>query len=351
MATKLNLHGRLIGPGEPPYFIAEIGSNHNGDMQLCRRLIDSAKSCGVDAVKFQSWSKTSLISRAEYSRNTNYADKKRHFGTLEEMVERYQLTPEQHTEVAAYCQKRQITFLSSCFSPEEVDLLESLDVPAFKIASMDINHLLLLEYIGCKRRAVILSTGMATLGEIEKALATLKCSGADPIALLHCVSIYPPACESINLRNMITLQQAFDVTVGFSDHTFGTAIPLAAIACGASIIEKHFTLDKNMDGWDHAISADPAEMETIVREGKNVFAALGSTVRTVTEAEMEKQRKFRRRLVVRRAMKSGETLRLEDIDAKRPGTGIRPDEFAYVIGRRLTRDVEPDEELEWADLV
>ncbi len=176
--VKLDIGGRVVGPGEPPYFIAEIGSNHNGDMDLCRMLIDSAKSCGVDAVKFQSWSKTSLISRAEYARNTSYSDKKKHFGTLEDMVERYQMTPEQHLEIAGYCRDRNIVFLSSCFSPEEVDLLDTLNVPAFKIASMDINHLLLLDYVGRKGKPVLLSTGMATLGEVEKALNILQRSGA-----------------------------------------------------------------------------------------------------------------------------------------------------------------------------
>jgi len=348
---KLKFPGRLIGPGEPPYIIAEIGSNHNGDVQLAKRLVDAAKSCGADAVKFQSWSKSSLICKAEYARNTEYADKKKHFGTLEEMVEKYQFTSEQHREVVAYCQKKEIAFLSSCFAPEEVDLLDALNVPAFKIASMDVNHLPLLEYVASKKRPVLLSTGMATLGEIERALNVLQRGGAGPVALLHCISIYPPAYESINLRNIATLQQAFDVPVGFSDHTLGTAISLAAIALGACIIEKHFTLDKDMEGWDHAISADPGEMEIIVREGRNVFVALGSTVRTVNEAEMEKRKAFRRRLVVKRAMRKGERLQLEDIDFKRPGTGIHPDELTYVVDRPLARDVASGDELEWSDIV
>jgi len=339
---KLDLAGRLVGPGEPPYIIAEIGSNHNGDMQLAKRLIDAAKSCAADAVKFQSWSKSSLHSKAEYEREPRLA----------EQIERYQFTPEQHREVVAYCQGKEIAFLSSCFSPEEVDMLGSLDVPAFKIASMDVDHLSLLEYVASKGRPVILSTGMASLGEIERALSILQRGGAGPVALFHCISIYPPpSYEIINLRNMITLQQAFDVPVGFSDHTLGTAIPLAAIALGACIIEKHFTLNKDMEGWDHAISADPSELEVIVREGRNVFAALGSTVRKVSETEADKRRALRRRVVVKRAVKRGETLRVEDLDFKRPGTGIHPDELAYVIGRSLARDVAPDDELEWSDLV
>lgn len=348
---KLNLSGRLVGPGEPPYIVAEIGSNHNGDVLLAKRLIDAAKSCGADAVKFQSWSKSSLISKAEFARNTEYADKKKHFGTLREMVEKYQFTPEQHREVVAYCQGKEIDFLSSCFAPEEVDLLEALNVPALKVASMDVNHLPLLEYVARKKMPVILSTGMATLGEIERALGVLQRGGAGPVALLHCISIYPPAYESINLRNITTFQQAFAVPVGFSDHTLGTAIPLAAIALGACIIEKHFTLDKDMEGWDHAISADSGELEVIVREGRNIFTALGSTVRTVGDAEMERRKAFRRRIVVKHPMKKGEKLQQKDLDFKRPGTGIHPDELACVIGRSLARDVESDDELRWSDLV
>jgi N-acetylneuraminate synthase len=347
---KLNLNGRLVGLGEPPYIIAEIGANHNGDMKLCKKLIDSAKKCGADAVKFQSWSKTSLISQAEYTRNTSYADKKKHFGSLEEMVEKYQLSPEQHYEVKKYCDKKGITFLSSGFSKVEIDLLDDLKVPTFKIASMDVNHLPLLKYIAGKNKPVILSTGMATLGEIETAVYTLKKGGSGPVALLHCISIYPPAYESINLRNMEMLTQAFDIPVGFSDHSLGTAIPLAAIALGACIVEKHFTLDKNLDGWDHAISADPLELEIIVREGINIFNALGSSTRSVTEAEMEKRKKFRRSMVTAHSLKKGDKIDLGDIDFKRPGTGIAPDEMEYVIGHIMERSVGIDHELKWADI-
>jgi N-acetylneuraminate synthase len=315
----------LVGPGEPPYIIAEIGSNHNGDMNLCRRLIDSAKSCGADAVKFQSWSRSSIVSKHEYERNTSYSDKKKHFGSLEEMIEKYQLTPVQHREIAGYCHKQGITFLSSCFSPEEVDLLDELHVPAFKVASMDINNLALLRYVAARKRGVILSTGMSTLGEIEQAIQTFRSLNSGPVALMHCISIYPPAMETIHLRNIATLQTAFDVPVGFSDHSIGASIPLAAIALGACIIEKHFTLDKSLPGWDHAISADPSELATITTEGRNIFLALGSTIRTVTVAELEKRRKFRRRLILTRPMKAGETSTQRWF--LRPGTGIRPDEI------------------------
>jgi len=346
----INIDGKTVGKGKAPYFIAEIGSNHNGDMDLCKKMIDEAIACGADAVKFQSWTKSSLISKAEYARNTEYSDKKKHFGSLEAMVERYQFTSQQHEEIASYCEKAGISFLSSCFSNEEVDLLDSLNVPVFKIASMDINNLPLLEYVATKGKPVILSTGMASLGEVETAVATLSSSGSGPIALLHCVSIYPPNFETINLRNISTLEMAFDIPVGFSDHTLGTAIPIAAIALGACIIEKHFTLDKNLPGWDHAISADPVEMRKIVQEGKEVYLSLGNTIRTVNDDEIEKRKKFRRSVVLKRNMKMGEIITKGDIDFKRPGTGINPTEVQYVIDRSLSRDLESDVELKWSDL-
>jgi N,N'-diacetyllegionaminate synthase len=346
---KLTIAGRAIGPGEPPYIIAEIGANHNGDMALCRRLIDAAKSAGADAVKFQSWSKRSLISTAEYARNTRYAAAQR-IPTLEQAVEQYQLSADDHREIAAYCRANGITFFSSCFAPEEVDLLESLDAPAYKIASMDVNHLPLLEYVAQTRKPVFLSTGMATLGEVERALEVLRCHGAGPVVLLHCVSIYPCPPELAHLRQIATWQSAFEVPVGYSDHTLGLAVPLAAVALGACAIEKHFTIDTRLDGWDHAISADPAELRALVEGSRAVFAALGSPARRVSEAELEKRKSFRRRMVARRAMRRGERLTAADVDFKRPGTGIQPDELRYVLGRPLLRDVAADEELEWADL-
>ena len=341
--------GRRIGPEEPPFIIAEVGANHNGDLDLCRELIDAAKACGADAVKFQSWSKSSLISAAEYARNTRYAIDHR-VPTLEQAVERYQLTPAAHHEIAAYCTRQGITFFSSCFSNAEVELLESLDVPAYKVASMDINHLPLLEIVAATGKPVVLSTGMATLGEVERALSVLREHGAGPVALLHCVSIYPTPASDVHLRTMATWRQAFDVPVGFSDHTVGTAIPLAAVALGACIIEKHFTTDKALEGWDHAISADPPELRALVEGSRAVFASLGSPARHISTAELGKRASFRRRMVARRSLRRGDPIRAEDVEFKRPGTGIQPDELRYVVGRRLARDVQAEEELEWQDL-
>jgi N,N'-diacetyllegionaminate synthase len=347
----LVINGRAIGDGLPPYVIAEIGSNHNGDMTLCKQLIDAAKRCGAHAAKFQSWSKTSLISKAEFKRKTHYSDKERHFGSLEEMVEKYQFTDAQHREVVSYCRSVGIDFLSSTFSPREVDLVEELGVGCFKIASMDVTHLPLLRYTARYGRPVILSTGMASLSEIERAVETLRDGGAGPIALLHCISIYPPAYQTINLRNIVSLRDIFQLPVGFSDHSVGTAIPLAAMALGACIIEKHFTLDKQMQGWDHWISADETELEAICREGLNVFTALGTPERVVSADEKSKRMAFRRRVVLARAVSKGTALAAADLDYKRPGTGIGPEEADYVIGRVVARDLDDDHELEWSDLL
>lgn len=348
---NFEINGRRIAQEENPYIIAEIGSNHNGDMSLCRKIIDAAVECGADAVKFQSWSKNSLISDAEYKRNTSYADKKKHFGSLEEMVEKYQLTPQQHREIFNYCSSRKVTFLSSAFSAQEVDMLEEIGVSAHKVASMDINNLLLLEHIARTAKPVILSTGMSTLGEIEKAVGVLRRNGAGPIALLHCISIYPPEYSTINLNNIPMLETTFSLPVGFSDHTLGTAIPLAAIALGAVMIEKHFTLDKTMEGWDHAISASPDELEVIVREGRNIVRAKGSFQRTVSEAEEKKKLAFRRRVVLAKNKNKNDPLELSDIEFKRPGNGIHPEEYNYIIGRRVNRNIEKGAELEWSDLL
>jgi len=340
-----------VGSGLPPYIIAEVGSNHNGDMNLCRELIDVAAEVGANAVKFQSWTDKSLIADEEYERNTEYSDKKKHFGSLREMVKAYQLTSDQHVKANARCLEQGIAFCSTPFSPEEVNLLDSLNVPFFKIASMDVTHLSLLRYVARKGRPLVISTGMATMGEIEKAVDTVRAEGNDQIVLLHCVSIYPPEYETIHLRNMETLQRAFDCPVGFSDHTLGTAIPLAAIALGACIIEKHFTLDQEMAGWDHAISANPEQMRSIVIEGKNIIAALGSGRRIVSDAEMEKRKKFRRSLVARQALSKGHVLKESDLDAKRPGTGVAPDEIQYAVGRTLAADLAEDQVLRWSHLL
>ncbi len=339
----ITLDGRPIGTGHRPYVIAEIGANHNGDMELCRRMIDAAAESGADAVKFQSWSEESLISTSEYEANAEYSDKKKHFGSLRDMVRAYQLTHEQHFEAARYCAERGITFCSTPFGRDEVDLLVELNVPFFKVASMDITNLPLLRYIASKGKAVILSTGMASLAEVAVAVEAVREVGDVDIMLLHCVSIYPPDMEDVNLNNIPMLEQAFGVPVGFSDHTLGAHIPIASIALGACLIEKHFTLDKTMEGWDHAISADEVEMRMIVEHGQEVHRALGSSQRIVSEAELAKRAKFRRSAVAARPLDPGHILEETDIAFKRPGTGYGPDQIENLLGRSLAVALSKDD--------
>lgn len=345
---KIKLGDKCYTNGSSPFVIAEIGANHNGDMGLAKEMIDSAADCGAHAVKFQSWDPSSLIAREEYDRNQHYDDSpKKHFGSLKEMVEKYYLRKEQHFELNDYCKSMGVIFCSTPFSANEVDLLNECEVPFFKVASMDINNFQLLAYLAEQNKPIILSTGMSTLGEIETALNLLHKKGQDEVALLHCISIYPPDNKDIHLHNIPMLQQTFGVPVGFSDHSIGYSIPLAAVAVGACIIEKHFTTDKDLPGWDHDISADPSELRIICNESKNINEALGAYVREVSIAEENKKAKFRRSLVAVRNLKEGQKIAYTDLTSKRPGTGIPPSMIESVVGRKISCDLAEDTVLHW----
>jgi len=332
-----------------PYIIAEIGANHNGDIKLAKEMIDKAKEYGCDAVKFQSWSKNSLFTKGFYKEQNQFKDN--NFGTLEEMVKKFSLSKKEHIILKEYCDNKKITFFSTPFSFEEVDMLNELKVPFFKVASMDLNNLSFLKYIAEKGKTIILSTGMGSLAEIEAALNTIYETGNKEVILLHCIAIYPPDDKIMNLRNIEMLSKTFNIPVGFSDHTIGTSIPLAAITLGAKVIEKHFTLDKTMPGWDHAVSANPEEMKVIVEEGKRIVTALGEYRRVVSEQEKKQRGSFRRSVVTKRKIKKGEILQELDIDFKRPGIGIRPDEVKYIFGRKANKDIKEDELIRWEDLL
>lgn len=353
MMNKINLGKKVVHNFSKPYIIAEIGANHNGDMNLAMEMIKSATECGADAVKFQSWDNKSLIAKEEYDRNQSYDDGdggKKHFGSLKQMVDKYYLRPEQHHELKAYCDELNVDFCSTPFSNSEVDLLESCDVPFYKVASMDINNTQLLSYLSEMNKPIILSTGMARLCEIDKAVELLTSKNVKDIALLHCISIYPPANEDIHLRNITMLQQAFDLPIGFSDHSIGFSIPLASVALGACIIEKHFTIDKNLPGWDHMISADPNELKIICEQSAIVSESLGNFHRIVSSAEEAKKEKFRRSIVIQKDLKAGHILTEEDLTSKRPGTGISPDLIQFIIGRTLKNNVAADTLLKWESI-
>lgn len=348
---EINLGNRIVYNYSKPYIIAEIGANHNGDMNLAKIMIDSAVQCGADSVKFQSWTPNSLVSKSEYDKNQEYHDsKKKHFGSLKEMVDKYYLRDEQHFELKEYCDLKGIEFNSTPFSVGEADLLDKCNVPFYKVASSDLTNSQLLSNLAERGKPMVLSTGMATIGEIDTAIELVFKKGCSDLALLHCIALYPPAMEDINLNNITMLQQTFGLPVGFSDHSFGFAIPLASVALGACIIEKHFTTDKNLPGWDHEISADPMEMEIICRESANIALATGSYQRVVSKAEQEKKLKFRRSIVVTKDLPEGHILRNEDLTSKRPGTGISPELLDNLVGRELNRSLDYDSLVSWNDI-
>lgn len=328
-----------------PYVIAEIGANHNGDMNLAKKMIDSAKECGADCVKFQSWSKDTIFSKKTYEDNYFLADdyRNRTDYTLEEIVDAYHIGAEEHRELKRYCDSINIDFNSTPFSKKEVDLLvDELDVPFIKIASMDLNNIPFLKYIAGKNKPVVISTGLCGLADVSDAVDCLNHNGCNEVILLHCVSIYPPKDEQVNLNNIDMLRTAFGCKVGYSDHTLGTVAPIMSLAKGVCIIEKHFTLDKNMIGWDHKISANPTELRTICEAAGHSYKMLGTSSKSVHESQ-ERRDAFQRSIVAARTIEKGQIIKEEDIDYKRPGTGIAPKYYQFVVGKEAKRTILYDE--------
>jgi N-acetylneuraminate synthase len=337
---------KTIANFAPPYIIAELGSNHNGDMALARKLIEEAKAAGCDCVKFQSWSKETIFSRQVYDANVFLKDdyRNRKDFTLEQIVEKFSISETQLLQMRDFCNELGIDCTSTPFSRAEVDfLVQTLDAPFIKVASMDLNNYPFLSYLAAKGKPVVLSTGLSTLAEIDRAISTIEQAGNHDIVILHCVSVYPPRDEDVNLNNMDMLRDNYpEYPVGFSDHSIGTDIPLAAVAKGACMLEKHFTLDKSMFGWDHKVSATRDEMQAIVTGSRRVNTALGSYRRKLSEQEMEKIPAYRRSIVAARPIAAGRKISREDLDVKRPGTGISPEYFELIVGRTARRDIAAD---------
>ncbi len=336
-----------------PYIIAELASNHNGDMEIAKQLILAAKEAGADCVKFQSWSKNTIFSKQKYLDNCFIGDdyRGRDDYTLEEIVEEFSVSEEQLLIMKKYADSLEIDFTSTPFSNREADfLVDDLDAPFIKVASMDLNNYPFLDYVARKGRPVMISTGLSQLYEIDKAIRTIENAGNNEIVILHCVALYPPQDEDINLNNIVSLRNLYPYPIGFSDHTLGYSVPLAATALGASVIEKHITLDKEMFGWDHKVSAMPDEMKIIVNESLRISKALGSHRISCVE-DASRRNEFRRSIVVTRDLKVGDVISREDCDFKRPGTGIQPGEIGYVVGRKLKRDIESDQILSWNDFI
>jgi N-acetylneuraminate synthase/N,N'-diacetyllegionaminate synthase len=334
----VEISGRRVGPGYPAFVIAEAGVNHNGSLDLARQLIDAAVRAKADAVKFQTFITEESISRAApqaaYQReNTGKSE------SMFDMVKRLELPLEAFAELSDYCKARDMIFLSSPFDVQSVDVLDRLNVPALKIASGEITNLPFLEYVATKRRPIILSTGMSNLAEVESALRVIEQAGNPPVILLHCVSNYPAAASDINLRAMATMAREFEVPVGYSDHTSGLEVALAAVALGACVIEKHFTLDQNMPGPDHKASLEPDELRKMVQGIRTVEAALGHGRKEPAASEMDTVRVARKSLVAARDIRQGEELTLEAIAIKRPGTGLPPAMRDEVIGRKARHEI------------
>lgn len=337
-----------------PYIIAELGSNHNGDMELAKKLIIEAKESGADCVKFQSWSKDTIFARKKYEDNYFIADdyRDRTDYTLEEIVDAYSISEEELLEMKKFADELGIDCTSTPFSQKEADfLVDKLNSPFIKVASMDLNNYPFLEYLAKKNKPMVIATGLSELYEIDKAVKTIENAGNSKIIILHCVSTYPPVDSDVHLNNIKTLMMTYpEYPIGFSDHTLGIAIPLASVALGACLIEKHFTLDKNMEGWDHKVSATKDEMKQIVENSKRIHEAMGSFRITATESD-EKKREFRRSIVLAREMKKGEVISPEDIDYKRPGGAFDPEMTEFVVGRTVNKDLKFDHILTKEDIV
>lgn len=329
--------------------IGEAGVNHDGDVEKACRLVRVAAEAGADAVKFQTFHPDRLVTRdapkAAYQERATGTGESQH-----EMLARLMLDESTHAALVALCQDLGIAFMSTPFDEQSADFLESLGVNTFKIGSGDLTHLPLLAHVARKRLPMIVSTGMASLGQVEEALRTIRGHGNPPVTLLHCVSDYPASPDDVNLRAMDTLAAAFGVPVGYSDHTRGIEVALAAVARGARVIEKHFTLNRESSGPDHAASADPEELKALVRGVRIIERSLGHGRKEPTRAEQETAKVARRSIVVTCPVQRGAVLDETSLGIRRPGTGLPPSMLPFVIGRTARHDLETGTVLSLEDL-
>lgn len=343
---ELSIGPRRVGDGHRCYVIAEAGSNHNRDLDTAKRLVDVAADAGADAVKFQTYSGADLYSTKapKFDYLGPLADKQPH-----ELLEEISLPRDWQPLLAQHCRDHGIEFLSSPFDRRAVDELVALDVAALKVASFELVDLSFIRYIGSQGRPVILSTGMATLGEVEDAVDAARTGGTEEVAILQCASIYPAPPGVMNLRAIPTMKAAFGVPVGLSDHTLGIHVPVAAVALGADVLEKHFTLDRSQSGPDHSFAIEPAELRDLVVHIRDVEAAAGDGRKAgpSTEEAVEMYAKARRSVVAALAIPAGALISREMLTVKRPGHGIKPKLIETLVGRVAARDIEYDEVVTW----
>lgn len=345
----VEIAGRKIGREYAPFLIAEAGVNHNGNIDMALALVDAAAQSGADAVKFQTFSADRLVTKqapkAKYQLETTNEQESQY-----QMLKNLELSESDHRLLLARCQQKGVLFLSSPFDETSADLLESLNVPAYKIPSGEITNHPYLAHVARKGRPIILSTGMSGLGEVEAAVEAIAAAGGPPLVLLHCVSQYPAPPEELNLRAMHTLEAAFDVPVGFSDHTEGIEMALVAVALGAAVIEKHFTLDRSLPGPDHRASLEPDELCRLADGMKRVKIALGDGRKLPTTSERNTAEVARKSLVAACDIPTGTVLTSDFVAVRRPGTGLPPALREQLIGRRTARDLTAGQLFTWEDI-
>jgi len=334
----VEVESRRIGPGYPCFIIAEAGVNHNGSIELATRLVDAAVEAGADAVKFQTFKAERLVTpdapKADYQvQATDISESQL------EMLRRLELSREDHLELFSYCRRKGILFMSTPFDEESADLLEELGVPVFKIPSGELTNLPFLTHVARKGRAMIVSTGMSYLDEVKDAVQAVAETGNMNLALLHCVSTYPANPADVNLRAMHTMAAAFNVPVGYSDHTLGIEVALAAVALGACVVEKHFTLDRTLPGPDHRASLEPDELAALVRGSRVVEKALGHARKEPSASETNTAAVARKSLVAKWDIRTGSMLTEEMITLKRPGTGLPAAMRSKIVGRKAKQDI------------
>ena len=326
------------------FIIAEAGVNHNGSLEMALKLIDVAVAAGADAVKFQTFKAEKVIAvnapKADYQKETTGSNE-----SQLEMVKKLELNEGAHKTLLNHCRLKGIQFLSTPFDLESIDLLNRLEVEIFKIPSGEITNLPYLRKLGALKKRLILSTGMADLGEIEDALDVLTEAGTplENITVLHCNTEYPTPFEDVNLRAMLTIGRAFGVAVGYSDHTPGIEVAIAAAAMGATVIEKHFTLDRNLSGPDHKASLEPNELKSMVQAIRNIEKALGTGIKNPSPSELKNKPIVRKSIVAARSIRKGETFTVENLTIKRPGTGISPMRWDEILKMKASRDFYKDE--------
>lgn len=333
--NKFKLGKYTIGDNSPCFIIAEAGSNHNGDINQAKKLIEIAAEAGVDAVKFQTFTGDKLFS-------------KKH--PANEIVKKFEFKLQWHKEIKEYCDEKGIMFMTTPFQKDAVDLLEELNVEGYKIASGDMDYYSLLDYVSDTGKPIFLATGMANMDEVKDAVNRICEGKTKGIALLHCVTNYPPKDEDINLKVIRSMKEEFNMPIGLSDHSMGITIPIAAVAMGANVIEKHFTISRELEGMDHFYALEPQELKEMVNAIRKVERAMGTGIKVPVKSEFPERHYARRGIIASVDLQAGEIIEEKHLDYVRPVNGVESKYYKEIIGRKLSKDLKADESVRWEDL-